>query len=98
MSVAICDQEAFYPLRSLINGPLTNLNELHEVERFLRTVVLHDEISMELEPCPYDPYSESMLTQEKRNAPRNVIVALGPVLTDYDFFSKRTGTKKIETS
>jgi hypothetical protein len=46
MSVAVCDQEAFYPLRSLVAGPFTDLRELIEVERFVRTVVLHDEISI----------------------------------------------------
>ena len=48
MSVAVCDQQAFYPLRSLIAAPLTDLRELTAVERLVRAVVLHDEISMEL--------------------------------------------------
>ena len=83
MSLAICDQKAFYPLRSLINGPLTDLNELHEIERFLRTVVLHDEISMELEPCPYDSFSESMLTVAPQDNPivKLRIITLLPFLT-----------------
>jgi hypothetical protein len=58
MSVAICDQQAFYPFRSLVHGPLTDLNELIEIERFVRAVVLHDEISMVIEPWPYDRNSE----------------------------------------
>ncbi len=88
MSVAVCDQKAFYPFRSLVNGPLTNLSELTEVERFVRTAVLHDEISMVLEPWPYDPDSEREFTEEeRRRGVRNVIVGIGPVLTDYDFFT-----------
>ena len=98
MSVAVCDQEAFYPLRSLIAGPLTDLRELTEVERFVRTVVLHDEISMELEPWPYDPDSEHEFTEEEQHGGRrNVIVAGGPVLTGYDFFTERLGVGKPET-
>jgi hypothetical protein len=46
MSVAVCDPDAFYPLRSLVAGPFNDLRDLIEVERFVRTVVLHDEISM----------------------------------------------------
>lgn len=98
MSVAVCDQEAFYPLRSLVAGPLTDLRELTEVERFVRTVVLHDEISMELEPWPYDPDSEREFTEEEqRPRRRNVIVAVGPVLTGYDFFTEKLGVGKSQT-
>ncbi len=98
MSVAVCDQEAFYSLRSLIAGPLTDLRELTEVERFVRTVVLHDEISMELEPWAYDPDSEREFTEEEqRDGRRNVIVAVGPVLTGYDFFTERLSVGKPET-
>lgn len=92
MSVAVCDQKAFYPFRSLVNGPLTDLSELTKVERFVRTVVLHDEISMVLEPWPYDSYSEREFTEEEqRRGVRNVIVGIGPVLTGYDFFNDKLG-------
>lgn len=92
MSVAVCDQEAFYPFRSLVKGPLTDLSELTEVERFVRTVVLHDEISMVLEPLPYDPDSEREFTEEEqRRGGRNVIVGIGPALTGYDFFTAKLG-------
>lgn len=64
--IAVCDPEAFYPLRGLVSGQLTDLRELVEVERFVRTVVLHDEISMELDPWPYDPNGEPEL-QKKRS-------------------------------
>jgi hypothetical protein len=92
MRIAVCDQEAFYPLRSLVAGPLMDLNELNEVERLIRTVVLHDEISMELEPIPYEPEAEEEFTEEeKRIGGRNVIVALGSVLDSYDFFMQKRG-------
>lgn len=90
MSMAICDQEAFYPFRALVNGPLRDLSELTEVERFVRTVVLHDEISMVLEPWRYDPLSEREFTEQEQHAGvRNVIVGIGPDLTGYDFFTDR---------
>jgi len=98
MSVAVCDQAAFYPLRSLVAGPLTDLRKLTEVERFVRTVVLNDKVSMELEPLPYEPDSEREFTEEEQRAGvRSVIVAMGPVLTDYVFFTERLGVGKPET-
>lgn len=96
MSVAVCDPWAFYPFRSLVNGPFTDLSQLAEVERFVRTVVLHDEMLMELDPLPYDPYSEQELSEEERQGDRNVIVALGPVLTGYDIFKQRHSLGKTE--
>jgi hypothetical protein len=97
VSVAICDQKAFYPLRSLIAGPLTSLHDLVAIERFVRTVVLHDEISMENEPWPYDPDSESEFTEEEQRAGgRNVIVAIGPTLTGYNFFTEKHSGRKLE--
>ena len=98
MSVAVCDPEAFYPLRGLVAGPLTELRRLNEVERFVRTVVLHDEISMELEPLPNDPDSEREFTEEEQHfGRRNVLIAVGPVLTGYDFFTERLGVGKQQT-
>jgi hypothetical protein len=97
MSIAVCDPEAFYPLRSLVSGPLNNLDELVEVERFIRTVVLHDEIYMELNPMPFDPDAEDELNKNENFGARNVITALGPVLTGYDFFLPKVGVGKPET-
>jgi len=99
MSIAICDPESFYPLQNLVAGPFTELRELTKVERFVRTVVLHDEIIMELEPLPYDPESDSEFTEEEHLAGgRNLIVAFGPNLTGYDFFTERASHRKTETS
>jgi hypothetical protein len=91
VSVAVCDPDAFYPLRNLVAGPLTKLSDLTEAERFVRTVVLHDEISMDLDPVPYDSGSDEWTEEEERAGRRNVLVALGPVLTGYDFFTERLG-------
>ena len=98
MSIAVCDQDAFYPLRNLVTGPFTDYHELAEVERFVRTVVLHDEITMELEPLPHDPYSEEEIPEEEwHDGKRTVIVAYGPVLSDYDFFTSRLSGGKPAT-
>ena len=86
---AICDPGAFYPFRSLVDGPLTNLEELEGVERFLRAVVLHDELGMELEPHPYVPENEERewTDEEIAAGKRAVIVAFGPVVEKYGLFS-----------
>jgi hypothetical protein len=67
------------------------LNKLNEVERFVRTVVLHDEISMELEPLSYIPDDD---TVSFKDGVRQVLVAIGPGLTDYDFFIDTIGIKR----
>lgn len=98
MPVAICDAEAFFPLRSLVTGHLTSLSELVEAERFVRTVVLHDEISMALEPGRYYPEEDEEFTEEElRGGGRVVIVAVGPALTGFDFFTDMTGPGQPET-
>jgi len=90
--IAACDPDAFYPLRNLVAGPFDNLEDLPHIERLLRTAVLHDEIVMELTPHPHDPEMDEELTEEEQQAGgRAVIVAVGPVLTGYDFFTDRTG-------
>ncbi len=98
MRSAVCDPQAFYPLRSLVAGPLRDLRDLDEVERFVRTVVLHDDIWMELSLFPFDPRAEPEWTEEEKAAgARNVIVGVGPVLHGYGFFSVRLGPGKPET-
>lgn len=71
-SIAVFDPDAFYPFRSLVEGPLTDLSELKDAERFARMIVLHDLSVMETEPWP-DPGVE-----DEVSGPHNVIVGIGP--------------------
>lgn len=91
-SRAVCDQSAFYPFRRLVTGKLSDPGELPEIERFVRTVVLHDEISMDLEPWQYNESSDEWTDEERQAGKRNVIVAIGPTLDGFDFFTKRDRT------
>jgi hypothetical protein len=92
MRVAACDPDAFYPLRSLVAGTFDNLGDLPAIERFVRTVVLHDEIVMELTPWSFEPEVDFGFDEEELGAGgRNVITAIGPILDGYDFFTDRTG-------
>ena len=81
--IAVFDPEAFYPFRNLVEGQLTDWNDLEAIERFIRAIVLHDEMCMVLSPTPYDPIAEKEL---KRDYPyqRNRIVALGPIVNNYE--------------
>jgi hypothetical protein len=92
VSIAACDPEAFYPLRSLVKGPFNNVQELPAIERFVRTVVLHDEIIMEGGLVAFDPEAEVEFSEEEKQASgRSVIVALRPSLDGYGFFTDTTG-------
>ncbi len=94
--IAVCDPDAFYPLRSLVAGPFDNLEELPAIERFVRTVVLHDEIAMEITPWPCEPEADVEFTEEEKQAGgRTVITGVGPVLDGYDFFTDRTGPHPV---
>jgi len=96
MSIAACDPDAFHPLRALVSGPFVTLDELTAIERFIRTVVLHDEIFMELTPWPYQPEVDFEFTEEeKQRGGRMVITAIGPVLTGYDFFTDLRGPQPV---
>lgn len=80
--LAVFDPDAFYPFRSLVNGPLNALEQLDGVERFVRAAVLHDEMAMVMEPSPDPGLSEEehteLLGQESR-----IIIAIGPWLGPY---------------
>jgi len=82
-SVAIFDPHAFYLFRRLVQGVLHNSNELQDIERFVRAIVLHDEMSMILEPLPYDPLADEEMSTNEPGA-RNIIVGMGPVLSNYE--------------
>lgn len=47
---AVCDPDAFSPFRSLIQGPFDDWALLEPLERFVRGIVLHDDMTMELTP------------------------------------------------
>jgi hypothetical protein len=93
VSIAACDPDAFYPLLSLVRGPFDDLEELPAIERFVRTVVLHDEIVMEGGLLPFDPAAEEELSEEEDAVPRSVIVAVRPSLDGYDFFKNDLGPR-----
>lgn len=82
-SVAVFDPKAFYPFRSLVQGGLQDRNDIPEIERFVRAIVLHDEMSMILEPVSYDPVSDEEMSK-MHPGPRNIITGMGPVLSHYE--------------
>ena len=49
---AVFDPEAFYPLRSLVEGPFSHWDLLEPLERFVRGIVLHDEMIIVGAPVP----------------------------------------------
>jgi hypothetical protein len=81
-SVAAFDPDAFYPFRALVEGPFTQLDDLTKLERFFRAIILHDEMRMVIEPWP-DPGNDEA-DEEIGPEGRNVIVAVGPTLTEYE--------------
>lgn len=83
MSIALCNPDAFYPLRSLVSGPLRDATDLPKIERLIRSIILHDEVQMVMDPWP-DPGEEHEWTEEEIAAGgRNVIVAVGPTINQY---------------
>ena len=98
MTVALCDPEVFYPLRSLVAGPFDDLRELIGIKRFMQTVVLHEEMKNSIgEPRAYNPEEdeEEPTEEELRDGGRMVIVAFGPDLRGYEFFSERTEPQNL---
>ena len=84
MTTAICDPEAFYPFRSLVEGPLYNPAEFPKLERFVRSIILHDEMRMILSPLegPGDDDENEWSPEEIAAGGRAVIVGIGPVIED----------------
>lgn len=78
--IAVFDPDAFYPFRSLVKGPFTTIDDLLDIERFVRAIVLHEQMVMMIAPFP-DPKHEEELSEP---GPRNVIVGFGPDLSDYE--------------
>ena len=74
MSTALCDDEAFGPVRRLVEGPLENLDDLDRIEQFARVVLLHDEIILEVMPIAYDPaWSEELNTGQSSSGLRGFV-------------------------
>jgi hypothetical protein len=86
MTVARCDLDAYYPFRSLVQGPLADPGDLPKIERFVRSVVLHDDTELVVEPLPGPPDEEEREWTEEEIAAggRNVVVAFAPVIDQYE--------------
>src|ERR1700722_551503 len=80
MTTALCDPDAFYPFRSLVQGPLDDPQDLPKIERFIRSIVLHDDMEMIAEPfrANEEPEFHNGLEEDLEAGPRNIIVAVGP--------------------
>jgi len=93
MKTAICDTDAFYPFRDLVEGRFRNLADLKAIERFVRTVVLHDETTVQITPLSYNEDAEAEADYAHQSSGQGhqkmVIVGIGPVLTKYDFVTQR---------
>src|SRR5436309_6188892 len=50
---AVCDPEAFDPFRRLVSGQFGRADDLGKVEQFIRTVLLHDEMHIEIKLWPW---------------------------------------------
>ena len=84
LSVAICDQHAFYPFRALVAGGVASWEDLDQAEQFVRTVLLHDYVEMDGEPTP-TPEEEQEWTEEEIAAGRRmVITSFMPTLSGYE--------------
>jgi hypothetical protein len=99
---AIFDPDAFYPFRSLVNGALTDITDLPLIEEFLRAILLHDEMLMEIPPFAAQEEEEAEWSEEEIEAGgRVVITAIGPTIHEYGLFTDRTGpsnTPQMELS
>ena len=84
LSVAICDQFAFYPFRALVAGGIASWNDLDRVEQFLRTVLLHDYVEMTGEPMPSPEDEREWTDDEIAAGGRNIIVSFLPTLEGYE--------------
>jgi hypothetical protein len=87
MSKAVFDQDALYPFGGLLQGRISAADQLPAIERFLRAIVLHDEMVLVAQPMPRPggPEEEPEWTEEEiAQGGRNVIVSFAPVLDDYD--------------
>lgn len=84
LSVAICDQYAFYPFRALVEGGIATWGDLDQAELFVRTVLLHDYVEMDAEPMPAPEEEPEWTAEQIATGRRNIIVSVLPLLTPYE--------------
>ena len=84
LSVAICDQHAFYPFRALVSGGVASWDDLDQAERFVRTVLLHDYVEMDGEPHAAPPEKQEWTEEEIAAGRRIVITSFMPTLNGYE--------------
>lgn len=84
LSVAICDQYAFYPFRALVEGGISSWKDLDQAELFVRTVLLHDYVEIDAEPMPAPEEEPGWTREQIAMGRRNVIVGFLPLLTRYE--------------
>ena len=63
-----------------MKGPFTTIDALLDIERFVRAIVLHEQMVMVIDPFP-DPELEEEISEP---GPRSVVVGFGPDLSDYE--------------
>src|ERR1019366_7002224 len=96
MRVAACDAAAFVPLRNLVAGPFRDLRDLPPIERFVRPVVLNDEMVMEITPNPYFEDGDYEFSEDEKQAGSRVVVTgMGPSVKGYDFFADPAGPMRV---
>ncbi len=93
--IAVFDPEAFYPFRTLVGGPISSQADLESIEEFLRAIVLHDEMEMEVQPLPFDGEEAEWTEEEKQAGGRMVIAAIAPLIGEYNLFNDWTGPNRI---
>lgn len=86
-------------------GPFGNLDELLAIERFVRTVVLHDQIGMEGALLPlvewgrsFQPINAAEETERNRFAGRIANTAIRFDVNWYDFFTDRLALAPVSES
>ena len=84
LSVAICDQHAFYPFRALVAGGVASWEHLDQAEQFVRTVLLHDYVEMDGEPHRAPPEEQEWTEEEIAAGRRMVITSFMPTLNGYE--------------
>jgi hypothetical protein len=93
--IAVFDPDAFYPFRSLIYGPLTSVRDLTAIEEFLRAIVLHDEMTMEMNPFSHSEEDDYWSEEDIQAGGRTVISAMGPTTDEYHLFNQQYGPQPV---